>query len=319
MISVNREAMKLVPQIIDDADALGVTVEELPNGATVIDMGLEAKGGWRAARLYTLISIGGLGEVSYEPFEVAGRMLTAVRVMIDHPIEGCVASQIAGWRLESPGKEHAAILAGPGRALNTSPDHYFEWTDYRDKHHESVVAIQASEPISLELTDMIARSCGVQTSDLYVLIASNRSLVCAVQVAARIVEQTLHRLAEEGMDLRCLRHAYGFGVIPPLVDDDLLSMGRINDSLLYGGIANIAVESTDELCAETAPKVIAAACDAYGRPFIEIYEDAGRDFYEIPIELHSPAVVHLNNLTTGNTFSAGSINYDVLEASFFSR
>jgi methenyltetrahydromethanopterin cyclohydrolase len=317
-ISINREAMRTVRIILDEADALGVTVETLPNGATVIDMGLEAKGGWRAARLYTLVTIGGLGEVSYEPFEVGGRMLSAVRVMIDHPIEACVASQIAGWRLESPGKEHAAILAGPGRALNTtSLDHYFDWTDYRDDHHESVVAIQASEPITPEMCDLIASSCNVEADDLYVLIAPNRSLVCAVQVAARIVEQTLHRLAEEGMDLRGLRHAYGFGVIPPLVDDDMISMGRINDSLLYGGIANIGVESTDEQCRELATKVISSACDAYGRPFIDIYEDAGRDFYEIPIELHSPAEVHLNNLTTGNTFSAGSINHAVLEQSFF--
>jgi len=317
-ISINREAMRTVRIILDEADALGVTVEVLPNGATVIDMGLEAKGGWRAARLYTLVTIGGLGEVSYEPFEVGGRMLSAVRVMIDHPIEACVASQIAGWRLESPGKEHAAILAGPGRALNTtSLDHYFDWTDYRDDHHESVVAIQASEPITAEMCDLIASSCDVEADDLYVLIAPNRSLVCAVQVAARIVEQTLHRLAEEGMDLRGLRHAYGFGVIPPLVDDDMISMGRINDSLLYGGIANIAVESTDEQCRALAAKVISSACDAYGRPFIDIYEDAGRDFYEIPIELHSPAEVHLNNLSTGNTFSAGSINHAVLEESFF--
>jgi methenyltetrahydromethanopterin cyclohydrolase len=318
VISINREAMKIVREILDDADALGVAVERLSNGATVIDMGLEAKGGWRAARLYTLVTIGGLGEVSYEPFEVAGRMLSAVRVMIDHPIEGCVASQIAGWRLESPGKEHAAILAGPGRALNrASLDHYFEWTDYRDDHHEAVVAIQASEPIGVEMADLIASSCEVSANDLYVLIAPNRSLVCAVQVAARIVEQTLHRLAEEGMDLRDLRYAYGFGVIPPLVDDDLVSMGRINDSLLYGGIANIAVDGTDEECAAIAPKVISAACEAYGRPFIEIYEDAGRDFYEIPIELHSPAEVHINNLATGSTFSAGAINHDVLEMSFF--
>ena len=208
MISINREAMKTVHAILDDADALGVHVEERPNGATVIDMGLVAKGGWRAARLYTLITIGGLGEVSYEPFAVGGRMLSAVRVMIDHPIEGCVASQIAGWRLESPGKEHAAILAGPGRALNTaSLDHYFEWTDYRDRHHEAVVAIQASEPISTEMTDLIARSCEVDASDLYVLIAPNRSLVCAVQVAARIVEQTLHR--------------------PPYLRGELADQGRI--------------------------------------------------------------------------------------------
>ena len=173
--------------------------------------------------------------MSYEPFELAGRMLTAVRVMIDHPIEGCVASQIAGWRLESPGKEHAAILAGPGRALNkASLDHYFEWTDYRDDHHESVVAVQASEPIRAEMAEMIASSCEVAPEDLYILYAPNRSLVCAVQVAARIVEQTLHRLAEEGMDLRCLRSAYGFGVVPPLVNDDLLAVDVI-DQVGIGG------------------------------------------------------------------------------------
>jgi len=318
MISINKEAMKTVRTILDESDALGVAVEQLDNGTTVIDMGLNVKAGWRAASLYTLVTMGGLGEVSYEPFEVAGRALTAVRVMIDHPIEGCVASQIAGWRLESAGKEHAAILAGPGRALNkASLDHYFDWTDYRDSHHEAVVAIQISEPIGVEMANLIASSCEVKPEDLYILIAPNRSLVCAVQVAARIVEQTLHRLAEEGMDLRCLRYAYGYGVIPPLVDDDMLAMGRINDSLLYGGVSNIFVDTTDEICEHVVGRSVAEACSAYGKPFIEIYEDAGRDFYEIPIELHSPAETHINNLATGRTFSAGHINYDVLEASFF--
>ena len=318
MISVNREAMKTVRVILDEADALGVTVERLDNGTTVVDMGLEAKGGWRASQLYTLASLGGLGIVSYEPFELAGRMLTAVRVMIDHPIEACVASQIAGWRLQAPGTEHAAILAGPGRALNRdSLDHYFEWIDYRDDHHESVVAIQTSEPIPVEMTDMIASACRVDPGDLYVLFAPNRSLVTAVQVAARIVEQSIHRLAEEGMDLRGLRCAYGLGVVPPLVNDDLISMGRINDSLLYGGISNVTVDGDDAQCAEIVDRVVSVACEAYGRPFIEIYEDAGRDFYEIPIELHSPAEIHLTNLASGRTFSAGFINHEVLTASFF--
>lgn len=319
MISVNREAMKTVRLILEEADALGVTVDRLGNGTTVIDMGLAAKGGWRAARLYTLASLGGLGIVSYEPFELAGRMLTAVRVMIDHPVEACVASQIAGWRLQAPGTEHAAILAGPGRALNRgSLDHYFEWIDYRDDHHEAVVAIQTSEPIPAETAEVIASSCRIDPADLYVLFAPNRSLVTAVQVAARIVEQSLHRLAEEGMDLRGLRHAYGLGVVPPLVDDDLVSMGRINDSLLYGGISNVTVEGDDAQCAEIVDRAVSAACEAYGRPFIEIYEDAGRDFYEIPIELHSPAEIHLTNLASGRTFSAGRINHEVLTASFFS-
>lgn len=318
MISINREAMKTVRAILEEADALGVAPARLPNGATVIDMGLEAKAGWRAAGLYTLASLGGLGSVSYEPFELDGRMLTAVRVMIDHPIEACVASQIAGWRLQAPGTEHAAILAGPGRALNReNPDHYLDWVDYRDDHHEAVVAIQASEPVGAPLADRIAAACRVDPGDLYVLVAPNRSLVTAVQVAARIVEQTIHRLAEEGMDLRSLRYAHGFGVVPPLVDDDLVAMGRINDSLLYGGVANITVEGDDDECDRIVERVISAASAAYGRPFIEIYEDAGRDFYEIPIELHSPAEVHLTNLASGRTFSAGRINTEVLTASFF--
>ncbi len=318
MISINREAMKVVREILASADALGAGVETLFNGATVIDMGLDIKGGWRAARLYTLITIAGLGEVSYEPFMIGDKSLSAVRVMIDHPMEGCVASQIAGWRLEEAGKEHAAILAGPGRALNQdSLDHYFEWTDYRDDHHESVVAIQTSEPVSVSLADTIASSCRVEADDLYILIAPNRSLVCAVQVAARIVEQTIHRMAEEGFDLELVRFASGFGVIPPLIDDDLVSMGRINDSLLYGGASTIYVDSTDEVCADLVERVVSLASDAYGRPFVEIYEDADRDFYNIPIDLHSPAEVHINNLASGNTFSAGRINYEVLTESFF--
>ena len=51
--------------------------------------------------------------------------------------------------------------------------------------------------------------------------------------------------------------------------------------------------------------------------FVEIYEEAGRDFYQIPLDLHSPAVLHINNLNSGRTFSAGEINYDVLRRSFF--
>lgn len=318
MISINAEGMKIVRQVLADADALGVIVHRLENGSTMIDMGIEAKAGWRAAKAYTEITLAGLAEVSYEPFALGERTLSAVRVMIDHPIEACVASQIAGWRQAEPGTEHAAILAGPGRALNHGDlDHYFELVDYRDRHHECVVAIQTSEPVSAAMAQRIADGAGVAPDSLFILVAPNRSLVCAVQVAARIVEQSLHRLAEEGFDVRCVRYAHGFGVIPPLIDDDLISMGRINDSLLYGGISTLYVDSTDEAVADVVPRVVSSASRAYGRPFVEIYDDAGRDFYEIPLDLHSPAVLNVNNLASGRTFSAGEINVAVLERSFF--
>ena len=148
-------------------------------------------------------------------------------------------------------------------------------------------------------------------------MAPNSSLVCAVQVAARIVEQALHRLAEEGFDVNQVTHAHGVGVIPPLIADEVAAMGRIDDSLLYGGIATLYVRASDDDVAAVIGKVVSAASHAYGRPFAEIYQDAGCDFYQIPLDLHSPAVLYINNIVSGRTFHAGEINFAVLERSFF--
>jgi methenyltetrahydromethanopterin cyclohydrolase len=317
MISINREAMKIVRRILEAPEALGVAVSQLPGGATVIDMGQRAPGGWSAGKLYTLVTLGGLAEVSYEPFPVGDRVLSAVRVMIDHPLEACIASQIAGWRLEGA-RAGAPILAGPARALNhANLDHYFDLIDYRDQANEGVIAIQTAEPVTEDWAAAIARACRLQPEHLYILVAPNSSLVCAIQVAARIVEQSLHRLAEEGFDVRTVRSAHGFGVIPPLIRDEVVAMGRINDSLLYGGVATLIVDAEDDAISAVIGKVVSAASRAYGRPFVDIYEDAGRDFYQIPLDLHSPAVLHINNLASGHTFSAGEINDAVLRQSFF--
>ena len=61
MISINREAMKIVHRILAAPEALGVLVERLPCGATVIDMGQRAPGGWVAGKLYMRVTLGGLG------------------------------------------------------------------------------------------------------------------------------------------------------------------------------------------------------------------------------------------------------------------
>ena len=88
-LSINREAMKLVRRILESPAALGVTVTRLPNGATVIDMGQAAPGGWTAARYYTQITLGGLGEVSYESF-LLGDARDAGRARHDRPADGCL-------------------------------------------------------------------------------------------------------------------------------------------------------------------------------------------------------------------------------------
>jgi methenyltetrahydromethanopterin cyclohydrolase len=317
-ISINHEAMRLVHEILAAPARIGVVVSKLENGATVIDMGQKAPGSWAAARYYTLITMGGLGEFSYEtfPYPINGVRLPAVRVMVDMPLLACCASQIAGWRLEAG--DFAPILAGPARAMNSTPDPHFAHISYRDRYHEAVIAIQTREPVRTEWAENIAAACHIKPENLYILVAPNASLVCAVQVTARIVEQTIHRLEEEGLAMDAIFSAQGFCVLPPLIDDDLIAMGRINDVLLYGGEATFYLRHDDDAFVEQlAHKVVAKASRAYGQPFIEIFEAANRDFYQIPLDLHSPAVVHLNNLTSGRTYSAGEINEQVLTQSFF--
>ena len=321
-ISINREAMKIVRQILDDPAAIGAEVAVLPNGATVIDMGQQAPGGWVAARYYSQITMGGLGEFIYEtfPYPINGVRLPAVRVMIDFPVLACSASQIAGWRLESGLAEGdvAPILAGPARALNVNPDHHFAHFSYRDHWHEAVIAVQTSEAVQPAWSEAIAAACLIQPQDLYILVAPTQSLVCAVQVSARSVEQTIHRLEEEGLPMEDIVSAQGLCVLPPLVDDELAAMGRINDALLYGTEATFYLRHEDDnFVAWLAARIVSQATAAYGRPFLDIFLDAVKDFYNIPLDLHSPAVVHLNNLSSGRTHSAGQINEGILSRSFF--
>ncbi len=315
MLSLNQEAMKVINKILDAPETIGALVEKLACGSTVIDLGLKAAGSWTAGKYYTLITLGGLGEVSFENFQLGGFDLVAVRVMLDHPLEACFGSQIAGWRIME--RPNAPIGAGPARALNKTPDKYLKIYPYRDQSHQAMLAIQTNQPILNEEAQAIATACQVEPEDLYILMASSTSLTCAVQVSARIVEQSLHRLEEEGFDVHTVVQAHGFCVIPPLCDDEMTSFGRINDALLYGGVATLVVRSSDSEIEKVINRVVSLASPTYGSLFTEIYEDAGRDFFNTPLALNSPAVVQINNLTTGRMFRAGQIDEEILVRSFF--
>jgi methenyltetrahydromethanopterin cyclohydrolase len=318
MISVNQQAMRLVRHILAAPQRLGARVHVLGNGSTLIDLGQEAPGGWLAGRYLARICLGGLARVNFEPYDLAGHTLTAVRVSTQHPLAACLGAQIAGWQLEPLGQPDALILSGPVRALNHAcPDPYLELAGYRDEAREGVAVLQTARAVTPEIAAEIARACRLAPEDLYILVAPNNSLACAVQVSARILEQALHRLAEEGYDVRTVCRAEGVCVVPPPAADDLCAMGRLNDALLYGGTAHLTVRASDEAVAEVIARVPTSASSAYGRPFAEIYLDAARDFYSIPLEVHSPAVLHMTNLNSGRVVTAGELNPGVLCRSFF--
>ena len=54
----------------------------------------------------------------------------------------------------------------------------------------------------------------------------------------------------------------------------------------------------------------------FGKPFLDLFEECGRDFYKIDPMLFSPAVVQLISLRSGNTYEFGEYRPDLIQRSF---
>lgn len=316
MISVNEKAVKLAEMLVQDPEAYRVKVHRIC-GAYVIDAGVEAPGGWEAARLVTELLFGNMNKVSFGTFpeQIGGAYYKSVEVYSDHVVLQQAGCNISGWELR-PGK-YAPVLAGPGRTLARKPGDWLEkYSDYSDKYSKAVLTVEKGTMTSEEEVQDLIDAVGIDPENLYIIVAASGSTVCSVEVSARILEQTLHRLLEEGFNLDNIVDATGFCVIPPVVKDDLIAMGRLNDVLLYGGQSTYTVDCEDEEIERVINKITSDKCSEAGRMFQEIYEEHGCDFYQVPSELYSPARVLMINQRTGHVFHAGKFNLDVLAKSF---
>lgn len=317
MVSVNKETFKLVKELIRYQKELKIDVNYLSNGATIIDLGQEVEGSWEAGRLLTEILLGGLCNVSFETFpeQIFNTYFPAINVRVDHPLISLAGCQISGWELSSG--NFAPILAGPGRTLGRKENDWLSpYTDYEDKYDKAILSIESPDKITLKQSEELAKACNIKPEMLYILIAPPDSLATYIQVSGRILEQTLHRLQEEDFNLDCIKQAQGFCVIPPLIKDDLISMGRMNDALIYGGYAIFTVNTDDNDINEIINKITSDKSKVYGRPFKEIFIEAALDFYKVPKELFSPASVTIVNEKSGKIFKAGKFNIEILEQSF---
>src|SRR5689334_22842135 len=100
--------------MVAHAAALRVEVQQLENGARLIDCGVKAEGGLQAGLALARICMAGQAEVSLVAGEAAGVACPMVQVMTDHPVAACLASQYAGWQV-SVGS-YFAMGSGPMRA-----------------------------------------------------------------------------------------------------------------------------------------------------------------------------------------------------------
>jgi len=310
-LSVNAYGLNVVREVIERAERLAVEVARNRDGTTIIDAGVDVRGGFSAGRYLTEICTGGLAEAVLGTVNLSGLTLPSIHVASDHPLVALLGSQFAGWRISV--EKYFAMGSGPARAIVLKPKELYEKIGYRDESKVAVIVLEADEKPSLDVTRFIAEKCMVRPEDLYVAVAPTSSIAGSTQISGRVVESGLHKLSECGLDPKMVRYCIGEAPIAPTHPKSIKAMGRTNDMILYGGRTYFEVECEDDeslrRIVESAPS---SASESYGKPFYDLFKEVGFDFYKIDPQLFAPAVVTVNNLKTGRIFTAGKVNEEIL-------
>jgi len=311
---VNRTAWSLAKKLHDQPEEFGVIVKEAKSGATLIDAGIEAKGGLLAGRIITEICLGGYGEAEIFCKQYDDLEFPSIFVYTGHPAIAALGSQFAGWQVKV-GK-YTAIASGPARALTLKPRELYEKIEYKDKANVAVLVLETAEEPPEEAITYISDECKVEPARLSVILVPTSTIAGSTQISGRIVETGMHKLMELGFDPKLITNACGYAPIAPVHPKFAQAMGRTNDAIMYAGVAYYTTSyDDDEGLRKLVEKAPSSASKGYGKPFFEIFKEAGYDFYKIDPGLFAPAVLIVNNAKTGSTFKAGRIDVEIFKRS----
>lgn len=313
-LSVNRLAYKLVEKLCENPEFYGVKIEKTDSGTTIVDAGINAKGGFHAGKIITEICMGGCGKAEITFRDYGELELPSIFVYTDLPVIATLGSQYAGWQIKE--EDYFAIGSGPGRALALKPKEIYKEIGYKDDFEKAIILLETEKHPPDKLIERLAKDCHVSFNNLMIILTPTISIAGATQVSGRIVETGIHKLRRLGLNPKVISYAWGCAPIPPVHPKFVHAMARTNDAILYGGIAYYAVECEDEgklrMIVNKAPS---KASKNYGKPFIEIFKEAKYNFYKIDPNLFAPAILIINNAKTGNTLKAGELNVEILAKS----
>jgi methenyltetrahydromethanopterin cyclohydrolase len=310
--NLNERALRVADELARSAGELGATIHNIA-GARVIDTGSKSVGSVEAGVLLSRVCLSDLATVQIVPTDVAGLALPGVAVNVRQPVAACMASQYAGWQI-SVGK-FFAMGSGPMRAAY-GKEELFDHIGHREKPTVAVGVLETGKIPDEAVIKLISEKTGVAPEALTLIIARTASLAGSVQVVARSVETALHKLHALHFDLSRIVGGFGIAPLSPVAKDDLAGIGRTNDAVLYGSTVTLLVTGDDDSLAQIVPKLPSCASTDFGQPFIEIFKRYNHDFYKIDPLLFSPAVVCVQNITTGSVHHAGALQPDVLASSF---
>ncbi|MGE5554769.1 MAG: methenyltetrahydromethanopterin cyclohydrolase [Methanocella sp.] len=310
-ISVNQLAWQKAQKLLENPVYYGVEITKSAAGATIIDAGVKAPGGFEAGKLLTELCLGGAGKAELGYKSYGDLDFPSITITSDYPAIAMLGSQFAGWRIKDG--DNIAIGSGPVRAIALKPKEIYEELHYTDASDRAVITLESNVLPSDTLVEKVCKASNLLPQNLIIMVAPTASIAGLTQVAGRVVEVGIHKLHTLGFDPKVIRYAMGYAPIPPVGPDFEVAMARTNDVILYGGTVYLTVDYDDEAkLQDLVKKAPSINSKDYGKPFIDIFLNADKDFYKIDPGLFAPAVLMINNARTGRTFKAGEINPKVL-------
>ena len=320
---LNEAAFRLVEPLVGDPQAFGAVVSRL-GGVTVVDCGVKAVGSEAAGLLVARAAMADLGRVECREDAASDGPFAAlwpacpwpiVTVASDAPVAACLAAQYAGWKVATA--DYFAMASGPIRAA-IGREKLFETIGLRERPAVAVGVLEASRLPPEDVCIRLATDAGVPPAGLLLLVARTASVAGTLQVVARSLETSLHKLHDLGFDVGRVARGSGVAPLPPsgLGNDDLAAIGRTNDAILYGGHVRLEIDAPDASLCDIGPRVVSSGSPSHGRPFLDLFEAAGRDFYALDPALFAPATVDLVSLTSGRTHRFGGMRPDIVSQSF---
>jgi len=203
--------------------------------------------------------------------------------------------------------------SGPARALSLKPKHTFEVIEYEDDFDSAVIALESDHLPNAQVMEKIAEDCHVDVANVCAVVAPTSSIVGSIQVSGRCVETAVYKLNELHFDTRKIIAAIGTAPVPP-VRGPKMAMGVTNDATIYHGRIMLTMKAPE--IRDYLEKIPSNKSKGYGKPFNDIFKEAGYDFYKIDTSLFSPAEVIINETEEGVVYHCGAVNPEVTLKSF---
>lgn len=315
-VSLNRNAQERVDDLVAHADDYRIAVQRNEDGVTLIDAGIDVPGSMKIGARIAEICLGGLARVRISPTRFDEWPL-GLSVMTCNPVLACLGSQYAGWSLsfKEGDKTFPVLGSGPARAL-ACREALFKELNYRDQAECGVLMLEMDRHPPAELLRRIAKDCKIKPENLTVIVMPTQCMAGCAQIVARVLEVAMHKAHELGFALDDIIDGYGCAPLAPPTPDAIVAMGRTNDAILFAGYVHLFVQGGYDEARDLCHQLPSSTSRDYGVPFAEVFKAHDYDFFKVDPMLFSPAKMLVTHVPSGQTFSAGKIDLDLLRRSF---